>query len=195
MGKIVNLGVCNVQYCAFFENQFHLMDAMLCCLVWKCWLSSCYLFRIHRTKTFPSFHNGSVLSTAAQIPQVDRNIHCLNPQDTSLPLACLPPLASKKESWKNPSSFSRLNQCLQKTFRPLFWGTLWGRVQNKKSRTKDRGNPARGTSHELEICTSYEQRHWLLWFQTSFSRMWVQWTALEDQDSVTLWKNYQEFLL
>lgn len=55
--------------------------------------------------------------------------------------------------------------------------------------------PTRGTGHKPEMCASHEQRHWLLLFQTVFSRMLVEWTTLEDKDYVALRKNCQDFLL
>lgn len=147
MGKIVNLSVCNVQYCAFLENQFHVMGAMLCCWIQKCWLSSCQLFHIHGTKTFPALCNGSAFSAAADITGVDRNTHCFSPQDRHFPALGMPPSPrfQKRIIDKNPSRFSRLNQCLQKTFSfSEVYPEEGCRARNRwRERTKDRGNPAR----------------------------------------------------
>lgn len=53
MAKIVNLWVCDAQYCTFLENQLHVFGVMLCCLTRKCWGSRYQLLHTRRTKTCP----------------------------------------------------------------------------------------------------------------------------------------------
>lgn len=170
MGKAVNLWVCNAQYWAFLENQLHIMGVRLCCLIPKLLAQQLPVVSYSQAWDFPYSPQWAWTLTVYRT-QMDIHTQYLNPEDPSALGISLSSFLQKRILDEISVAFVNWTGVMRRHLENIS-GVRRIRSQCRE-RTKDRGNPTGGTSHEPERSISDEQSHWLLWFQTILSRVLV----------------------